>query len=147
MKKFFGIALAGIAAFTMLTGCQQNVPVRTSTTEVGCANITSTYKPVVYRGTERIRTNDSSYLTINICPEDELNGATSAEDAYLLYTLTSYDVNGVEQQYFEDMKLYPQSAGKTNPTCKVTPGGYVVVELKTSKNETRTQNMQFNWTT
>ena len=125
----------------------RNTPVRTAVTEIGCTSITPEYKPVVYKGTERIRTKDNSFLTINICPEDELNGIAPTKDTYLLYTLTSYDANGVEQQRFEDMKLYAQSAGKTNPTCKVTPGGYIVVELKTSQDEIRTQNLQFNWTT
>lgn len=126
------VVILGVSAF--LGGCQSAAdPKPTEDFTISVSSLTSSYQPVEYDGNTKISAGDYSFLQIN--PNIE----NSSSQERLVYTLNVYDVNDNRQFTYEDITAYlsaPKPGIPNNVICKITPGGYFTLLVKSDNTET-----------
>ena len=126
------VVILGVSAF--LGGCQSAAdPKPTEDFAISVSSLTSSYQPVEYDGNTKISAGDYSFLQIG----SDIENSSSQER--LLYTLNVYDVNDNRQFTYEDITAYlsaPKPGVPNNVICKITPGGYFTLSVKSDSTET-----------
>ena len=119
-KKYICTILVCIVAMTCY-GCQSEV--ETEVLSISNLALTPSYQLISYDGNTKIQSGEHSFLTIN-------RMKAINEDEHILYNVTVYDVNDVMHYRFENVEIYAQNSENSNVSCKILPGGYFTLELK-----------------